>query len=247
MSDKGVALVTGAGGSMGQATVQRLAEDGFDIAAMDINEAGLKEAVERVGDRRIESRVVDQTVEADVRAAVAELTDTLGPIEALVNTTGWCEGTFFSQESSDYWDKVININYKAALYVTQPVLLGMIERKRGKIVYITSDAAKVGTGGEAVYAGAKAAECAFAKSIARENARYNINVNCIAPGPTESPLMREVEAQNPEMISRMVRLVPFRRLASPEEQASVVSFLVSEDAQWITGQVISTSGGLTMQ
>ena len=152
----------------------------------------------------------------------------------------------FSQESADYWDKVININYKAALYVTQPVLLSMIERQRGKIVYITSDAAKVGTGGEAVYAGAKAAECAFAKSIARENARHNINVNCIAPGPTESPLMREVEAQNPEMIRRMVKLVPFRRLASPEEQASVVSFLVSDDAQWITGQIISTSGGLTM-
>ena len=246
MTGRGVALITGAGGSMGQATVQRLAEDGFDIAAMDINEAGLKEAVARVSNGRAEFRVVDQTIEADVRRAVEELTEQLGPIEALVNTTGWCEGTLFSQESADYWDKVININYKAALYVTQPVLLSMIERQRGKIVYITSDAAKVGTGGEAVYAGAKAAECAFAKSIARENARHNINVNCIAPGPTESPLMREVEAQNPEMIRRMVKLVPFRRLASPDEQASVVSFLVSDDAQWITGQIISTSGGLTM-
>ena len=245
MASKGVALVTGAGGSMGQATVQRLSEDGFDVAAMDINEAGLKEAGERVSGK-FEYRVVDQTVEADVRAAVADLESAMGPIEALVNTTGWCEGTYFSQETSEYWDKVININYKAALFVTQPVLLGMIERKRGNIVYITSDAAKVGTGGEAVYAGAKAAECAFAKSIARENARYNINVNCIAPGPTDSPLMREVEQQNPEMIKRMVKLVPFRRIASAEEQASVISFLVSEDARWITGQVISTSGGLTM-
>lgn len=245
MADKGVALVMGAGGSMGQATVQRLSEDGFDVAAMDINEAGLKEAVER-SPGKTAYRVVDQTIEADVRQGVGELTEEMGPIEALVNTTGWCEGTYFSQESSDYWDKVININYKAALFVTQPVLLGMIERKRGKIVYVTSDAAKVGTGGEAVYAGAKAAECAFAKSIARENARYNINVNCIAPGPTDSPLMREVEAQNPEMIKRMVKLVPFRRIATAEEQASVISFLVSEDACWITGQVISTSGGLTM-
>ena len=245
MASKGVALVMGAGGSMGQATVQRLSEDGFDIAAMDINEAGLKEAMQRASGKSA-YRVVDQTVEADVRQGVSELTEEMGPVEALVNTTGWCEGTYFSQESSDYWDKVININYKAALYVTQPVLLGMIERKRGKIVYVTSDAAKVGTGGEAVYAGAKAAECAFAKSIARENARYNINVNCIAPGPTDSPLMREVEQQNPEMIKRMVKLVPFRRIATAEEQASVISFLVSEDARWITGQVISTSGGLTM-
>ena len=105
MSEKGVALVTGAGGSMGQATVQRLAEDGFDIAAMDINEAGLEEAMQRVKGRRAEYRVVDQTVEADVRAAVDDFVAKLGPIEALVNTTGWCEGTFFSQESSDYWDK----------------------------------------------------------------------------------------------------------------------------------------------
>ena len=92
----------------------------------------------------------------------------------------------------------------------------------------------------------KQQKCAFAKSIARENARYNLNINCTAPGPTETPLMREVEKQNPEMIRRMCKMVPFRRLGTPEEQASVVSFLVSEDARWITGQVISTSGGLTM-
>ena len=245
MADKGVALVTGAGGSMGQATVQRLSEDGFDIAAIDINESGLKQAMERTNGK-VAYRILDQTDEKEVHRAVLELESELGPIEALVNTTGWCEGTYFSQETSAYWDKVININYKAALFVTQPILLGMIERKRGKIVYVTSDAAKVGTGGEAVYAGAKAAECAFAKSIARENARYNINVNCIAPGPTDSPLMREVEQQNPEMLRRMVKLVPFRRIATAEEQASVISFLVSEDARWITGQVISTSGGLTM-
>jgi len=149
MSGRGVALITGAGGSMGQATVQRLAEDGFDIAAMDINESGLREAMARVGSRRAEFRVVDQAIEPDVRGAVKELSEQLGPIEALVNPTGWCEGMLFSQESADYWDKVININYKAPLYVTQPVLLGMIERQRGKIVYITSDAAKVGTGTQA--------------------------------------------------------------------------------------------------
>ena len=225
MGSKGVALVMGAGGSMGQATVKRLSEDGFDIAAMDMNEAGLLEAMDRACGRSA-YRVVDQTIESDVCKGVDQLTEEMGPIEALVNTTGWCEGTYFSEETSRYWDKVIDINYKAALYVTQPVLLGMIERKRGKIVYVTSDAAKVGTGGEAVYAGAKAAECAFAKSIARENARYNININCIAPGPTDSPLMREVEQQNPEMIKRMVRLVPFRRIATAEEQASVILSLI---------------------
>lgn len=245
MSSKGLAVVTGAGGAMGSACVERLSRDGFDIALMDINEDGLKAAVKKAT-TNAKFWVVDQTDEALVRETVGKIEKEMGAVGALVNTTGWCEGTRFDEENSDYWHKVVAINYLAALYTTHPVLSGMIERKHGKIVYITSDAAKIGTGGEAVYAGAKAAECAFAKSIARENARHNINVNCIAPGPTETPLMRQVEQQNPEMIRRMTKLVPFRRLGTPEEQADVVSFLVSEDARWITGQVISTSGGLTM-
>ena len=245
MSDKGVALVTGAAGAMGSACVRRLARDGFTVALMDINDAGLEAPLAEAG-AGARSWCVDQTDEGAVRAAVGEIEEDMGPIEALANTVGWTAGTRFAEESSDYWHKVVAINYMAALYVTHPVLNAMIRRERGKIVYITSDAAKIGTGGEAVYAGAKAAECAFAKSIARECARYNINVNCTAPGPTDTPLMREVEAQNPEMIRRMCRLVPFRRLATPEEQAAVVSFLLSDDARWITGQVISTSGGLTM-
>ena len=228
-----------------QPASERLSADGYDVALMDINEEGLKSAVARTA-TNARYWVVDQTKEDEVRSAVAEIQEQMGDIGVFVNTTGWCEGTRFETENSDYWHKVVGINYMAALYVTHPVLIGMIERKGGKIVYITSDAAKIGTGGEAVYAGAKAAECAFAKSIARENARHNVNVNCIAPGPTETPLMREVEQQNPEMIRRMTKLVPFRRLGTPEEQASVVSFLVSDDARWITGQVISTSGGLTM-
>jgi len=245
VSSKGVALVTGAAGAMGSACVARLTRDGYTVALMDVNEDGLKTALKGAS---ADSHYwcVDQTDEAAVRNAVADIEAKMGPIEALANTVGWCEGTRFAEETSDYWHKVVAINYMAALYVTFPVLKGMIERERGRIVYITSDAAKIGTGGEAVYAGAKAAECAFAKSIARENARYNINVNCTAPGATETPLMREVEKQNPEMIKRMVKLVPFRRLGTPEEQADVVSFLLSDDARWITGQVISTSGGLTM-
>lgn len=245
MNEKGVVLVTGGAGAMGSACATRLSRDGYTVALMDINAEGL-ETVTGLAGEGARSWCLDQTDEAAVRSAVADIERTMGPIEALANTTGWCEGTRFETESSDYWHKVVEVNYLAAIYVTQPVLCGMIERKRGRIVYITSDAAKVGTGGEAVYAGAKAAECAFAKSIARENARHNINVNCTAPGATESPLMREVQKQNPEMIERMTKLVPFRRLGTPEEQADVVSFLLSDDARWITGQVISTSGGLTM-
>lgn len=245
MESKGICLVTGGAGAMGSACGARLTRDGYTVALMDVNSEGLKAAKEKIGGDTLTWHV-DQTDESAVRAAVAEIEQTMGPIEALVNTTGWCEGTKFAIEKSDYWHKVVAINYLAAIYVTHPILLGMIERQRGEIVYITSDAAKIGTGGEAVYAGAKAGEVAFAKSIARENARYNIRVNCTAPGATESPLMRDVEKQYPEMIAKMVKSVPFRRLGTPEEQADVVSFLVSEDARWLTGQCISTSGGLTM-
>lgn len=245
MASKGVCLVTGGAGAMGSACGARLTRDGYLVALMDVNKDGLASAQQKIGG---ETQVwhVDQTDEKAVRAAVTDIEQKMGPIEALANTTGWCEGTKFAEETSDYWHKVVGINYLAALYVTHPILQGMIERQRGSIVYITSDAAKIGTGGEAVYAGAKAGEVAFAKSIARENARYNIRVNCTAPGATESPLMRDVEQQYPEMIAKMVKAVPFRRLGTPEEQADVVSFLLSDDARWITGQCISTSGGLTM-
>ena len=245
MHKKGICLVTGGAGAMGAACAERLTRDGYAVALMDINAKRLEQVKSRIGGET-QCWQVDQTDEAAVRVAVADIEAKMGPIEALANTTGWCEGTKFAVETSDYWHKVVAVNYLAALYVTHPVLQGMIERRRGSIVYITSDAAKIGTGGEAVYAGAKAGEVAFAKSIARENARYNIRVNCTAPGATESPLMREVEQQNPEMIAKMLKSVPFRRLGTPEEQADVVSFLLSEDARWVTGQCLSTSGGLTM-
>jgi 2-hydroxycyclohexanecarboxyl-CoA dehydrogenase len=122
----------------------------------------------------------------------------------------------------------------------------MIGRKRGAMVFIASDAGKVGTATEAVYAGAKGAVIAFAKSIARENARHNININCVAPGPTETPLYIEEEKENPEIIARMLKAIPFRRPARPADQASAVSFLLSKDASYVTGQALSVSGGLTM-
>ena len=240
---KRIILVTGAAGAMGSAIAERLCKDGFHLALWDKDEVNLDKVATRYNGAR--SWALDQTDEAAVRKAAKEVQE-MGPVYGLVNTIGWTNGTKFIDEEANYWRKLIEINYMAALYVTHALLPGMVERQVGKIVYITSDAAKVGTGGEAVYAGAKAAEVAFAKSLARETARYNINVNCTAPGPTDSPLMRDVEAQNPEMIRRMTKMVPFRRLGTPEEQADVVAFLVSEDSRWITGQVLSVSGGLTM-
>lgn len=245
MAERQLALVTGAAGGIGQAVVLRLVEDGFSVAAMDVNESGLKEVAERAGSA-VTIWACDQTIEADVRATVAKIEKEVGPVEALVNTIGWVGTTRFAQEDSDYWRKVIAINLEAVLYVTHPVLLSMIERRRGKMVHFASDAGRIGTSGEVVYSATKGGIIAFAKSLARENARYNINVNCVSPGPTETPLLRQEIEEDPELIRRMVRLIPFRRVAQPEDQAGAVSFLLSKDADYITGQTISVSGGLVM-
>jgi 2-hydroxycyclohexanecarboxyl-CoA dehydrogenase len=245
MTMQPLALLAGAAGGMGQATVRRLAADGFRVAAMDINPQGLEEVVANTKGE-VRSYPCDQTDEAVLRSVVSRVESDMGPVDALVNLTGWAGTTRFDQEDSAYWRKVIAINFEALLYVVHPVLQGMIERKRGKMVFVSSDAGRVGTSGEAVYAGTKAGVVGFAKSLARENARHNINVNVIAPGPTDTPLLREEIKENPDLINRMVRIIPFRRVGAPDDMANAIAFFCSSDSDYITGQVLSVSGGLTM-
>jgi len=240
-----VALVTGAARGIGAAVTERLIADGFTVAAIDLNDELLREQKKTYGDKFF-SFVCDQTDEGAVVDTIDQIESKIGPIEAFVNVTGWTGGARFDEEKSDYWNKVIAINYQALLYVSHPVVNAMIKRKRGKIVFIASDAARVGTSSEAVYAGAKGAVISFAKSLARENARHNINVNVVCPGPTETPLLRIEMENNPDQIQRMSRLIPFRRLGQPSEQAAAVSFFLSKDSDYITGQTLSVSGGLTM-
>jgi 2-hydroxycyclohexanecarboxyl-CoA dehydrogenase len=178
--------------------------------------------------------------------AVERIERELGAIEALVNVLGWSGGTRFEEETSAYWSKVVNLNYMALLYVAHPVLKAMIGRKRGKMVFVASDAGRSGASGQAVYAGAKAAVIGFAKSLARENARHNITVNCVAPGPTETPLFEQERKEHPELVERIVKSIPLRRPARASEQAAAVSFLLSPDADYMTGQTLSVSGGLSM-
>lgn len=242
MSTDRIALVTGAGGGMGLATVERLAADGFRIAAVDISETGLAEA-KRIAPGSVTTYRTDMTSESAVRAMVARMDSELGPADALVNLIGWTITSKFVDETSDYWNRIIDINFKSILYVTHAVLPRMIERKSGRIVNVASDAGKVGQSGEAVYAGTKGALIAWSKSLARELARFNINVNCTAPGPTDTPLEAE---QDPEVVARILKAIPFRRMARPAEQAAMIAFLCSPDASYITGQTFSVSGGLTM-
>ncbi len=245
MAEQKLALITGAGGGMGQATVERLSRDGFRIAGTDINAKGLDEAIAKAT-TEAKGFVCDLTDEAAARAMVAEVQDEMGPVDVLVNLIGWSGTTRFHEENSDYWRKIMSINFEAILYVTHPVLNGMIERNGGKIVNVSSDAGRVGTSTEAVYSAMKGGLVSLSKSLARENARYNVNVNAICPGPTDTPLLQEEIEANPDIITRMTRLIPFRRLGQPEDMAAAISFLAGPDSDYITGQALSVSGGLTM-
>lgn len=243
MSGKKVAVITGAGGGMGIPTVRRLAAAGFRIAALDLNTAPILELIQK---EKIDAKAyqVDASNEAICRDVVRAVKNDFGRIDVFVNLIGWTASSRFVEEASDYWKKLINVNFMPVLYFSNAIAPIMIEQGGGKMLFVTSDAGRVGTSGEAVYAGLKGGVIAFAKSVAREWARYKINVNCTAPGPTDTPLEAE---QEPDLVARRLKVIPFRRMAKPEEQAAAIAFFVSDDASYITGQVLSVSGGLTMQ
>jgi 2-hydroxycyclohexanecarboxyl-CoA dehydrogenase len=246
-----VALVTGAASGIGRAIAIALAAEGCAVAVADLREDASAEVVGEIGSAGGEALAVaiDVTERASVDAAVERTTSLLGPPAVLVNCAGWDELRPFLETDEGFWRKVIAINYEGALRVTHAVLAGMIERGDGRIVSIGSDAARVGSSGEAVYAGAKAGVIAFSKTIAREAARHGVTANVVCPGPTETPLLQGMAEQAPDserLVTALSRAVPMRRLGQPQDAAAAVVFLASERAGYITGQTLSVSGGLTM-
>jgi len=237
-----IAIVTGAAGGMGVPTVRRLVADGFRVAALDLNIDKLAAIIREEGLDAVAYQI-DATSEERCRAVVTQVKSDFGRVDAFVNMIGWTASSRFVEEQSGYWQKLVSVNFMPVVYMSHAIGPIMIEQGGGKILFVTSDAGRVGTSGEAVYAGLKGGVIAFAKSLAREWARYKINVNCTAPGPTDTPLEAD---QDPELVARRLKVIPFRRMAKPEEQAAAISFFVSDDADYITGQVLSVSGGLTM-
>lgn len=244
------AFVTGAGSGIGRAIARRLASAGARVAVADINLVGAQQTEELVRADGAEALAVhvDITQFDAVEAAVRRTRDTLGPVGILVNNAGWDRVEPFVQNSPELWDKLIGINLKGPIHCCRAVLDDMIAAGAGKIVSISSDAARVGSTGEAVYAACKGGIIAFSKTLARELARHRITVNVVCPGPTDTPLLQEVTAgaQGARIIEAMQRAIPLRRLGTPEEVAAAVAFFASPDADFITGQVLSVSGGLTM-
>lgn len=247
-----VAFVTGGAQGIGKGISETLGAHGFKVAVADLNLDVAKSTADEIiaaGGQAFAVRV-DVTDTASVESAVKEVEAQLGPIEIAVNNAGWDDFMKFLDTNEEFWDRILEINFKGALRVTKAVVPGMIERGFGRVVNVGSDAGRVGSSLEAVYSGAKGGIIAFTKTLAREVATKGVTANTVCPGPTDTPALRKFAdssgGDSDKVIGGMTRAVPMKRLAKPSDVAAAVSFFASDAAEYITGQTLSVSGGLTM-
>ena len=247
-----VVVITGGGGGIGAATCGRFAEEGARVVVCDINAAAagaVVSAIQANGGEAV-AMVADLTDFEATGKAVAEIEATFGAIDILVNNAGWDVFTPFLKSAPDFWSKLIDINLRSVLNITKPVLASMVARGHaGRIVSIGSDAGRVGSSGEAVYAACKAGVIAFSKTLAREHARHGITFNVVCPGVTETAMLEsfmEAAGDKEKLRSAFTKAVPMGRMGRPDDLPGAILFFASDDSAFITGQVISVSGGLTM-
>lgn len=246
-----VAIVTGAAGGIGRAICRRFLEEEAHILAVDINADALKGLAADLG--ADESRLYPLAVDIADYAAVKEAVDRgvakFGKLDILVNNAGWDIAKPFLQTDPDLWDKIIAINLRGPLNLHKAAMPHMIAGGGGKIVNVASDAGRVGSSGESVYSACKGGLISFSKTVAREYARDNIRVNAVCPGPTDTALLRSFVGDGEfgqKIYEGLKRAIPLKRLGQPDDIPGMIAFLSSDDANFITGQVISVSGGLTM-
>tara|TARA_B100001939_G_scaffold68483_1_gene57094 strand:- start:13 stop:801 length:789 start_codon:yes stop_codon:yes gene_type:complete len=244
-------IVTGGGGGIGAPTCMRFAQEGARVVVMDVNATAAQETVQKIQNSGGQALAcaVDLRDAAKTAGEIARIEEDFGEIDILVNGVGWDVFTPFLKSGPDFWTKIIDINLRSVLNITHPVLASMVTRRSGKIVSLASDAARGGSSGESVYAACKAGIIALSKTLAREHARHGISVNVVCPGVTETAMLEAFmeEAGDKEKLRQaFARAVPMGRLGQPEDLPGAIVFFASDDANFITGQVLSVSGGLTM-
>ena len=246
-----VAVITGAAGGIGRALVRRFCEEGATVVGLDLNAAGLEELGGQFKEfaDQLTLRPLDITDHAAVTLTIRRVHAERGRIDILVNNAGWDVAMQFVETTPEFWDKVIAINLRGPLNLHHAVVPLMIDAGGGKIINIASDAGRVGSSGESVYSACKGGIIAFSKTLARETARKDVRVNVVCPGPTDTALLRSFMGEGEygqKIYEGLKRAIPLKRLGQPEDIPGIVAFLASDDANFITGQVISVSGGLTM-
>jgi 2-hydroxycyclohexanecarboxyl-CoA dehydrogenase len=243
------AFVTGAARGIGAAIATRLATEGAAVAVCDID-ASTARAVAAELSASTDSRACALQVDVSSRASVVDAIDeaeaSLGAIDVLVNNAGIDVIKPFVESTEEEWDRIIAVNLRGPINTCHVLFPRMTERGGGAIVNISSEAARVGSSGEAVYSAAKGGVIALTKTLAREGARHGIRVNCVCPGPTDTALLAQVNDVNPKLYEALARSIPMRRVAQPEDIAPMVAFLASDDAGYVTGQTVSVSGGMSM-
>ena len=220
----------------------------MDIIVTDVNLDNANETVsilEQEGGKAV-AVYCDVTKLESVQEAVATSVSHFGKIDVLVNNAGWDKVEPFLKSEPRTWEMIMNINMMGQIHTCKEILPVMIENGYGKVVNIASDSGRVGSSGEAVYSAAKGGVIAFTKTMAREMARHKININCISPGPSNTPLFQEIGSYNEGIAAALEKAIPFRRLAQPSDIANSVAFLVSDEAEYVTGQTLSVNGGLAM-
>jgi 2-hydroxycyclohexanecarboxyl-CoA dehydrogenase len=243
--DDKVVLVTGGASGIGLATCGEFAAAGASVVVTDIDTARGEAAARAIAERggRASFSRMDVTSSESVSQVFAGIESTLGRLDVLVNAAGWDIIQPFMENTPDYWDRIVALNFMGPVQVTRAALPLLIRAEGGRVVNVGSDAGRVGSFGETVYAGAKGGIIAFTKSLAREVVRRQVTVNCVCPGPTDTPLF----ASQPEKLrTALINAIPMKRLAQPREIADAILFFASDRATYVTGQVLSVSGGLTM-
>jgi 2-hydroxycyclohexanecarboxyl-CoA dehydrogenase len=245
---KKVAFITGAGRGIGREIARTLASRGMDIIVSDVNVDNANETVsivEKEGGKAV-AVYCDVTRLESVQEAVGASLAHFGKIDVLVNNAGWDKVEPFLKSEPSTWRLIMDINLMGQIHTCKEILPVMIQNGFGKVINIASDSGRVGSSGEAVYSAAKGGVIAFTKTMAREMARHKINVNCVSPGPSNTPLFEEIGSYNEGIATALEKAIPFRRLAQPSDIANGVAFLASDEADYVTGQTLSVNGGLAM-